>query len=69
VKSAKSTRLDRTAFSVVSIDEAQEASRAYWRDKTPYERLEALEITRQMLYGYDPATLRLQRVFELVERT
>jgi hypothetical protein len=32
------------------------------------ERLEALEQMRQILYGYDPATTRLQRVLTVAER-
>ena len=61
-------RLDRTAFSVVSTAEHEAESRTYWRDKTPYERLVALEITRRILYGHAATTARLQRVFEIVER-
>ena len=54
-------RLDRTAFSVQALrDESDE--KPYWLSKTPAERLEALEQMRQILYGYDPATTRLQRV-------
>ena len=68
MRTAKSFRIDRSAFSVVTFEEAEEESKSYWHDKTPYERLEALEITRQALYGYDPASLRLQRVLEIVER-
>lgn len=41
--------------------------RQYWLSKTPDERFEALEILRQIAYGYDPATERLQRVFEVVK--
>ena len=29
--------------------------------------MQALELMRQIIYGYDPATARLQRVFEVVE--
>jgi len=29
--------------------------------------MEALELTRQIVYGYDPATTRLQRVLEIAE--
>jgi predicted Fe-S protein YdhL (DUF1289 family) len=58
--------LDRSAFRVDSLsDESDE--RAYWKSKTPEERLEALEQLRQMIYGYDPATTRLQRVLEIAE--
>ncbi len=59
-------RMDRSAFSVRSLsDEPDE--KAYWRSRTPLERLEALELMRQIIYGYDPATTRLQRVLEVVE--
>lgn len=59
-------RLDKSAFSVADLtDEPDE--RAFWLSKTPEERLRAAEYLRQLLYGYDPATLRLQRVFEVVE--
>lgn len=61
-------RIDRRAFSIVSLHEQDEEEKRYWRAKTPHERLEALELTRQMLYGYDPATTRLQRVLEVVDR-
>lgn len=35
-------RLDRSAFSVVSLDE-QDDEGAYWQSKTPEERMRALE--------------------------
>lgn len=61
-------RIDRTAISIVSVGEQELEARVYWHDKTPHERLEAVETTRQILYGFDSATARLQRVFEVVER-
>lgn len=61
-------RVDRSAFSVVSCDDEPDDNTRYWRSKTPYERLEAVEMTRQILYGYDPATTRLQRVLEIATR-
>lgn len=61
-------KVDRTAFSVVSLDEADTDEMEYWLSKSPYERLEALEILRQIFYGYDPATTRLQRILEITER-
>jgi len=55
-------RMDKTAFAVASIhDESDE--KMYWLSKTPHERLLALEFLRQISYGYDPSTTRLQRVF------
>lgn len=54
------TKLDRTHFSVAKLSDPDE--KAYWLSKSPAERLEALELMRQMIYGYDPARTRLQRV-------
>lgn len=59
-------RLDKTAFSVGTLSE-QGDDRAYWATKTPAERLQALEFMRQVKYGYDPATTRLQRVFTIAQ--
>jgi len=61
-------RIDRNAFSVTSLEEQDEEEKNYCHNKSPHERLEALEITRQIVYGYDPATTRLQRIFEATER-
>jgi hypothetical protein len=61
-------KLDRTAFSVVPMEQNDEDERAYWLSKTPYERLDALETMRQIIYGYDPTTTRLQKVFEVARR-
>lgn len=40
--------VDRTVFSVTSLAEAEQADLAYWRQRTPDERLEALELSRQI---------------------
>ena len=61
-------KVDRNAFSVISLDEQEEDEKRYWLRKTPHERLEAVELTRQILYSYDPATTRLQRVLEITTR-
>jgi hypothetical protein len=39
--------------------------KAFWLNKTPLERLEALEYMRQVAFGYDPAIARLQKVLEI----
>jgi hypothetical protein len=60
-------KIQRTTFSVGSLfDESDEKS--YWLSKTPYERLEAVELMRQIIYGYDPSATRLQRVLEVTGR-
>jgi hypothetical protein len=59
-------QMDKSAFTVAALtDESDE--RDYWAAKTPEERLTALEFMRQVMYGYDPATVRLQRVLEVAE--
>ena len=62
------TKMDKTAFSVTTLSEKSN-DKEYWLSKTPQERLQALEMMRQINYGYDPVTTRLQRVLEIVERT
>jgi hypothetical protein len=60
-----SAKIDKTAFSVGSLLDPSDEE-AYWLSKTPQQRLAALELMRQIVYGYDPATTRLQRVLEVV---
>ena len=61
-------RVEKETFSVLSsFEEADEADKVYWRSKTPQERLEALELMRQINYDYNPVTDRLQRVLEVAE--
>lgn len=63
-------KMDKDTFSVLSsFEEADEADKAYWHSKSPQERLEALELMRQINYDYDPVTDQLQRVFEVAEFT
>ena len=60
--------MDKTAFSVVSLDQADAEDKAYWRAQSPQARLEALELMRQVMYGYDPISDRVERVLEVVKR-
>jgi hypothetical protein len=58
-------RVDRTAFSVFSsFEEADAADDAYWRSRTPDERLAHLELLRRINYG-DAATGRIEKVLEI----
>jgi hypothetical protein len=59
-------KLDRGVLETAELT-SKSNDRQYWLSKTPDERFEALEILRQIAYGYDPATERLQRVFEVVK--
>jgi len=65
----ENARADRTAFQVTSFAEAERADREYWRSRTPDERLAALELSRQITYGYDPTARGLSRFFEVAEFT
>ncbi len=59
-------QMDKTAFSVASLRD-QPDEKVYWLSKTPRERLQAVEIMRQVVYGYQPASDRLQRFFEVAQ--
>jgi hypothetical protein len=61
-----SLKVDRNALSVGSVLEPSDEM-AYWLSRTPQERLQAAELMRQIVYGYDPATTRLQRVLEIAQ--
>ena len=63
-----SLKIDKCAFSVASTSEESE-DKEYWYAKTPQERLQAVELMRQINYGYDPTTTRLQRVLEVTKLT
>ena len=58
--------MNKKAFSVAKLtDESDE--KAFWLTKSPVERLKVVEYLRQLAYGYDPATERLQRFLESAE--
>ena len=50
----KTLRMDRSKVEIcTSFDDAELRDRRYWLTKTPTERLAALELLRQLNYGYD----------------
>jgi len=59
--------MDKSAFSVASLAQADDELE-YWLDKSPLERLQAVELIRQTLYGYTGATPRLQRLLTVAQR-
>lgn len=59
-------RVDRSIV-LVGTDLNDSGDKEYWLRRTPLERLEAVELLRQIAYGYDPATTRLQRILEIAE--
>ena len=58
--------MDRTKFSIVNLKESSDIR--YWEDKSPVERLRAIQIDRQAAYGKSNASGRIQRVLEVIER-
>ena len=57
----------RTNFEILPLG-TRTNDREFWLSRTPEERFAACEFLRQMNYGYDPATTRLQRFLEILER-
>ena len=59
-------KIDKTKLSFSSLqDDSDDVT--YWHSRTSGERLAALEFLRQVIFGYDPITTRLQRIIEFVE--
>lgn len=59
-------RLDKTVLTLASIDEVDE-ERSYWHSQTPYKRLQAVELLRELNYGKSAISGRLQRLLEIAE--
>ena len=59
-------KLDKKAISFSNLDDKDD-DLEFWLSKTPAERLQAVELLRILILGYDPKTERLQRVFETAE--
>ncbi|NUN65089.1 hypothetical protein HCU40_10065 [Pseudanabaena biceps] len=60
-------QFNHQVFSVTNLTEEDTEDKIYWLDKSPLDRLIALEYLRQIMYSYDPNTTRLQRVFEIAQ--
>ncbi|MCA9142951.1 MAG: hypothetical protein H6821_06410 [Planctomycetaceae bacterium] len=58
--------LERRFTAVRSLQEEGD-DREFWRSQTPEQRFLAAEQMRQIAYGYDPTSDRLQRVLRVVE--
>ncbi len=67
MKKSKFPKMNKTVFAVTSLFD-ESGDKQYWLSKTPLQRLEAVELMRQIIYGYDPKTTRIQKVFEVVQR-
>ena len=55
----------RDVFEVVDLQEAEDSN--YWLDRSPMERIEAIEFMRKVMYGNDRVSERVQRVLTVAE--
>ena len=55
----------RDVFEVVDLQEAEDSN--YWLDRSPMERIEAIEFMRKVMYGNDRVSERIQRVLTVAE--
>ena len=58
-------KIKRNVFEIVDLKDADDSD--YWRDRSPVERVEAIEFMRKVMFGNDRVSQRLQRVFAVVE--
>jgi len=58
-------RLDKTVISKSPLFDKSDL-KTYWHSRTPYERLQYIEILRRMNYGHDAAS-GLRRVLDIAE--
>lgn len=59
-------RMDRTKIAFGTLNDPPDET-AYWLTKTPTERLQAMELMREILYGEDYAAAGFQRVLEFAQ--
>ena len=59
-------KLDKNSFSIVSLSDRSD-EKEFWQTRSSKERLRTVEILRQRVYGYNPITTRLQRVFSITK--
>lgn len=55
---------DKHAVEICSLGE-EGNDLEFWLSRTPEERISAVEHLRRMMYGYDPATARMERILEI----
>ena len=57
--------MNKNFFQITSYRDGND--RDYWKQKSYAERLEALELLRRIIFGYDPSTARLQRTITITQ--
>ncbi len=65
---ARVPRVDRSKVSIGRVSDAPD-DLSYWLSKSASERLEAIEVSRIAIYGYDPTSTRLRRLLEVTHLT
>lgn len=55
----------RDVFEVIDLHKGDDSN--YWLDRSPIERVEAIEFMRKVMYGHDRVSARLQRVLTIAE--
>lgn len=63
-------RMDRTKVEVCRLSELDQKDVEdveFWRQQPIEKRLEAIEMLRQVCYGYDPLADRLPRILEIIK--
>ena len=63
---ADELHIDRTVMTVTDLEQNDEDQ--YWWSRTPLERLKAIELNRQAVYGYYNNPPRFQRLLEVARR-
>lgn len=58
----------RTGLRVLTFAEADQEDRRYWHARTPVERLQHVEVLRELNYGREILDEGLQRVLTVSER-
>ena len=58
-------KIQKTSFEIVDLHNADDSD--YWRERSPIERIEAIEFMRKVMFGHDRVSERLQRVLAVAE--
>jgi hypothetical protein len=61
-------RINRSAITICTREEAAREERQFWLSRTPIERLQHLETLRELNYGREVLDQKVQKVFEVLER-
>jgi len=57
--------IQKNVFEIVDLKDADDSD--YWIDRSPIERVEAIEFMRKVMFGNDRVSERLQRILTIVE--